>query len=342
MLRGRSRTSSLLCLCLLLSTLAPSVMTQTSEQDTAQLLQVEVLANISHDANAFTQGLLITDGRLFESTGRYGESTLREVDLSTGEVIRSVQLNQSYFGEGIARVGDSLIQLTWRENIALVWDLENLTQTGNFSYEGEGWGLCNDGTRLVMSNGSSRLTFRNLTSFIAEASLNVTLNGQPLDELNELECFDGMLYANVWNTDLIAVIDPDSGNVTRIIDAAGLLNASEAAAADVLNGIAHDGQDFWLTGKHWPKMFRVEFMPVVINGSNQNYTEDPFAGSNVTAPAPEPPARLGAWDAPSFAVLPLLAVAAVVWIIDIRLRRPKAAKGQGGLDVGQEGEGRVG
>lgn len=225
---------------------------------TAQVVP-EVLATYPHDSAAFTQGLLRFGGSLFESTGRYGQSSLRKVEPQTGEVLRQVSVPETFFAEGLARVGDRLIQLTWREGQALVYDLATFSRVGTFRYEGEGWGLCYDGVRLYMSDGSSTLTVRNPQTFETTGSLSVTVDGSPLPLLNELECVKDAVYANVWQTDALVEIDKTSGAVRAVIDASCLLSEAEAANADVLNGIAYNPErdSFYLTGKLWPKLFEV-------------------------------------------------------------------------------------
>lgn len=224
-------------------------------------LRVEVLSTRPHDAQAYTQGLLWHGGRLYESTGNYGSSSLREVDPETGEVRRSLPVPPQYFAEGLARVDDRLIQLTWREGVAFVYSLATFEERGQLPYSGEGWGLCHDGRRLVMSDGSDRLTFRDPATFESQGAVNVTLAGQPVFNLNELECVDGAVWANVWQTDEIVRIDPAGGQVTAVIDASGLLAPEERRSADVLNGIAWvpETKTFLITGKFWPKMFEVRF-----------------------------------------------------------------------------------
>ena len=225
-------------------------------------LRVDVLRELPHDTTAYTQGLLWWNGSLYESTGRYGESTLRRLDPETGAVEQRIDVPPAFFGEGLARTGDRLIMLTWMAERAFVFDLDTFEVLRSFRYRGEGWGLCHDGRRLVMSNGSDTLTFRDPETFEPLGAVPVTLRGRPQTDLNELECVDGAVYANVWQHDYLVRIDPDSGRVTHQIDAAGLLSRDEARGVDVLNGVAYDpGADtFYITGKWWPKMFEVRFV----------------------------------------------------------------------------------
>jgi glutaminyl-peptide cyclotransferase len=226
-------------------------------------LEVKVLSVRPHDPQSFTQGLVLDRGTTYESAGEYGSSTLREADPRTGAVKRKVAVPPEYFAEGLALVGDRLIQISWKEQTALVYNRADFKQTGRFRYDGEGWGLCWDGKRLVMSDGSDHLTFRDPNTFAVLDTLNVTITGQPVYALNELECVDGLIYANVWQTDQILRIDPKEGRVTAVIDASGLLTPEERQKTDVLNGIAWDPEKktFLITGKLWPKMFEVTFVP---------------------------------------------------------------------------------
>lgn len=227
----------------------------------AEHLKARVLASVPHDPAAYTQGVVWTEGMLYESAGQYGQSSLRQVDPKTGEVLRSVPVPPRYFAEGLARAGDRLIQLTWNEGTAFVYDLATFSRRGELPYSGEGWGLCADGKRLIMSDGSDRLTFRDPDTFVSTGGVNAVLDGRPAMRLNELECVDGAVYANVWQTDEILRIDPETGRVTAVIDASGLLTPEEAGRAEVLNGIAWkpETKTFLLTGKYWPKMFEVVF-----------------------------------------------------------------------------------
>ena len=224
-------------------------------------LTVQVHRAFPHDTSAYTQGLLWWNGRLYESTGQYGTSDLRRLDPATGEVEQRVDIEAAYFGEGLARVGDELVMLTWKAQRAFVFGLERFDRRRTLRYRGDGWGLCNDGRRLVMSNGSNRLTFRDLRTFEPLGDVAVTLRGLPLMQLNELECVGDAVYANVYQTDYLVRIDPSNGRVTHQIDASGLISPAEARRADVLNGIAFDPgtERFYITGKLWPTMFEVTF-----------------------------------------------------------------------------------
>lgn len=230
-------------------------------------LIVDVVSSHRHDPEAFTQGLVWSSGVLYESTGQYGESSVRRVDPESGEVLARVDLPPELFGEGLALVpgeaGGRLIQVTWQEELARVWSLPGLEPAGTLRYRGEGWGLCFDGERLVMSDGSDRLTFRDPATFEVLGRLQVTLRGEPLQRLNELECADGWVWANVLGADVLVRIDPASGRVTATADASGLLAPAEAAAADVLNGIAYDParRVYLITGKYWPRLFVVRLLP---------------------------------------------------------------------------------
>lgn len=227
-------------------------------------MTVEVVASFPHDPAAYTQGLLLHDGKLYESTGLDGPSvsSLREVDPETGEVLRLHNLAPEYFGEGLARVGNQLIQLTWQNQVAFAYDVSTFAGGGQFAYAGEGWGLCHDGTRLVMTDGTSTMYFRDPTTFAVTGQVAVSRAGQPQSALNELECVGRMVYANVFLTDLIVVIDKQTGVVVAEIDASGLLTPEEAVDTHGLNGIAYKPatDTFLLTGKRWPKLFEVRFV----------------------------------------------------------------------------------
>jgi glutaminyl-peptide cyclotransferase len=224
--------------------------------------EIRVRAVHPHDSRAFTQGLLWHDGRLYESVGGYGSSALREVDVASGTVLREVALARDEFGEGLALVGERLIQLTWREGIARFWRRADFAADGVAPFAGEGWGLTFDGSELVQSDGTSTLTFRSVDDLTPRRTLRVTREGRPEAYLNELEWVEGALYANVWQSEEIVRIDPGNGRVVAVYDASALLTRDERAAADVLNGIAWNAQTrrFYLTGKFWPKLFEVELL----------------------------------------------------------------------------------
>lgn len=219
-----------------------------------------VVAVHPHDPEAFTQGLDYRDGVLYEGTGLYGRSSLRETVLETGEVLRYRALPDQLYGEGIVLLEDRIVQLTWRSGVGLVWDLEDLTVIDTFFYTTEGWGITSNGESLIMSDGTSTLRFLDPETYQVEKELPVLAAGEPLALLNELEYVDGLIYANVWKTDRIAVISPDTGVVAAWIDLSGILTREEQERADVLNGIAHDPETgrLFVTGKLWPKLFEIE------------------------------------------------------------------------------------
>lgn len=231
----------------------------------AKRLVPRVHAEHPHDTEAFTQGLLLHDGQLYESTGLHGSSSLRRVDPASGEVLQRIDLEERYFGEGLALVGDRLIQLTWRAGEAFVYDLESFEPLDGFTYQGQGWGLCYDGARLVMTDGGSTLEFRDPETFEPIGEVEVTLDGAPMPNLNELECVGNRVWANVWLTDTIVEIDPESGMITSVVNAAPLKVAAaiEFPGLEVMNGIAHDPESgrFFVTGKLWPIIFEVDFVP---------------------------------------------------------------------------------
>lgn len=199
---------------------------------------------------------------MYESTGQYGESRLNRIDPATGDVVQQIRISPAFFGEGLALIDDRLVMLTYKSERAFVYDRDTFEQVQTFGYRGEGWGLCYDGQRLVMSNGSDTLTFRDPLTFEKTGSVGVTLRGRPQTQLNELACVGDIVYANVYQQDHLVVIEPQSGRVTHQIDASGLLTAEETRGVDVLNGIAHDPntETFYITGKDWPKMFEVRFV----------------------------------------------------------------------------------
>ncbi len=248
-------------------TLEPTATTEAPSRSGPTTLTYQVLATHPHDPEAFTQGLLWSNGQVFESTGLRGQSVLRTVDLPTGEVVRETSALPQHFGEGLALVNDQLVWLTWQSETAGVYDRDTLEQTGSFTYAGEGWGLCHDGTRLVMSNGSNTLTFRHPETFEVLGSVRVyDVDGSPVNRLNELECVDDDVWANVWLTDRIVVIDPATGAVVAEADMGGIISPHPTGTDgnNVLNGIAYrpDTATFLITGKRWPTLFEVRFEPL--------------------------------------------------------------------------------
>jgi len=229
------------------------------QPQTVPVVTPVVLAVIPHDAGAFTEGLELDSTALYEGTGLVGQSQLRELDPATGAVRRAVPVPNNYFGEGITVVGDRIWQLSYRDGVAVQWDKATLTPLREVPLNGEGgWGLCRDGDRLISSDGTDRLHFRDSVNLTETGTVTVTRDGQALTGLNELECVDGQVWANVWPTHNIARIDPATGMVNMVVDASQLWPGGQPAGAQVLNGIAHiDGEDFLLTGKYWPSAFRV-------------------------------------------------------------------------------------
>jgi len=216
-----------------------------------------------HDRNAFTQGLVFADGVMYEGTGGHGESSVRRVELETGRVLQIQELPAQYFGEGITIFRDTLIQLTWRSNLGFVYDRGSFELLSEFTYPTEGWGITHDGEHLIMSDGTSTLYFINPETFSVTGHINVYDNGTPINWLNELEYINGRIYANVWRTDSIVIINPDNGRVTGWIDLSGLLTVKDYEGhVDVLNGIAYDSvkNRLFVTGKLWPWLFEIELV----------------------------------------------------------------------------------
>ena len=220
------------------------------------------IANIyPHDSNAFTQGLILLDGKLLESTGQEGASTLRLVELGTGKILKKVDVPIPYFAEGLTVLNGKLYQLTWQQGVGFIYDLQTFDKIGQFNYEGEGWGLTTDGQSLILSDGTSRIRFIDPSSFRVTRTISVTDNKTPVAELNELEFVKGEIYANIWHDDRIAVIDPQTGRVKAWIDLRGLIPENELSDPEaVLNGIAYDqaNDKLFVTGKLWPRLFEIK------------------------------------------------------------------------------------
>lgn len=237
-----------------------------NRQSNVKPLEWSIVRAFPHDPKAFTQGLLWHDGALYESTGMEGQSKVRRVDLQSGQPTKNLDLPKEYFAEGLALAGDRLYQLTWQSKVGFVYDAKTFKPLAKFNYQNEGWGLTFDGKNLIQSDGTDVLTFRDPKNFAAKRTVKVTRDGAPLRDLNELEWIDGYVWANVWQTDEIVVIDPINGKVVGELNLSGLLGQAERTGReDVLNGIAYDAASkrVFVTGKNWPKLFwiRVEDMP---------------------------------------------------------------------------------
>ena len=215
---------------------------------------------LPHDVSAYTQGLFFHDGVLYESAGQYGESSFRKVDLKTGKVLQRMDFDRQYFAEGACVLNGRLYVLTWQEKACFVYDFGTWKKLGTLRYLGEGWGLTTDGKHLIMSDGTSEITFRNPDNFTVERTITVTLRGQKVLYLNELEYIKGEIWANVYGTDQIVRIDPSNGQVRGVINLKGLLPQQlRTRRTDVLNGIALNPKDgaVYVTGKYWPKLYRI-------------------------------------------------------------------------------------
>ena len=217
---------------------------------------------LPHDVSSYTQGLFFHEGELYESTGQYGESTMRRVDLASGEALQRVDFDQAYFAEGSCILNGKLYMLTWLEDVCFVMDPATFEVTGQFPNRHQGWGLTTDGTDLIMSDGSSKLFYMDPATFAEKKSVTVTLNGHPVPYLNELEYIKGKVWANVYGKDQIVIIEPKSGVVEGVLDCRMLQTTfRHTNRTDVLNGIAYnpDTKEIYLTGKYWPSMFRITY-----------------------------------------------------------------------------------
>ncbi len=223
-------------------------------------IHYEKIAVYPHDPQAWTQGLFVHEGRLYESTGLNGESSLREVDLKTGRIKRQIKLDERYFAEGATLLDGKLYQLTWQAGWCFVYDPLTLKQAGQFTYSGEGWGLTDDDEQLIMSDGTATIRFIDPDRFEVKRKIQVKLKGRALPELNELEYVNGYIYANIWYRDEVAKIDPATGEVVGIIDFSGLWRQGRRTEDQVLNGIAYDASsgNFLITGKYWGELFVVK------------------------------------------------------------------------------------
>lgn len=224
--------------------------------------KVQVVKEYPHDTNSYTQGLFFHNGQMYESTGQYGQSTFRVVDMETGKPLQKLDFNRKYFAEGSVVLGDNLYILTWQSKVAFIYDANTLEYKASYTYPREGWGITTDGKQLIASDGSSRLYFLS-EDYKLLNSVEVTMNGRPIRFLNELEYIDGKVWANVYTTDLIVIIDPASGEVEATIDCTGLLPKElRETKTDVLNGIAYNPDDgkIYLTGKYWKRLYEVKLV----------------------------------------------------------------------------------
>ena len=270
MIRKVQSTAIALLLATHTSCLAPSdegaesAALQPQQPSEIPTYSYRVVHSFPHDPDAYTQGLLYDNGFLYESTGQYGQSSLRKVELETGTVVQLHQLDDHFFAEGLALFGNRLLQLTWRANKGFAYRLDSFEPLAEFAYPTEGWGLTYDGELLVMSDGSATLYFRDPFTFAEVGRIAVVAQSRPVSQLNELEWIAGEVFANIWQTDTIARIDPATGQVAGWIDLTGLLSNEDrrGSNAEVLNGIAYDseGERLFVTGKRWPKLYQIELI----------------------------------------------------------------------------------
>jgi glutamine cyclotransferase len=260
----------LVIVAFLLAGVVLSVLLNLGQTPSGQALGVKqytysIVKTYPHDTSAFTEGLVFDNGVLYESTGNYGASSLRRVDLESGNVLQEVLLPSQFYGEGLAVVNDSLVQLTWKENVGFIYDKETLGLLGNFSYSTQGWGLTYDGNRLIMSDGSSNLYFLDPTTFQRIGKVSVYDGNTSVSNINELEYVNGDVYANIWLEQRIVVINPQTGQVKGYIDLSGLYKSNNPSnnPDNVLNGIAYDSQSdrFFVTGKDWPNLYKIQITP---------------------------------------------------------------------------------
>lgn len=228
------------------------------------LYDYEVINTYPHDPTAFTQGLIFKDGYLYESTGKYGHSSLRKVELKTGKSIKNKKIDDEFFAEGLTSFKQQLVQLSWKAGTAFIYEADSFDLIKTLSYPGEGWGLTSYNKQLILSDGSSVLRFLDPVTFKETSRLSVTLDSRPVKHLNELEMVNGNIFANVWLTDQLVIISPQTGQVIGVVNLTGLLKKYAAGIkADFLNGIAYDseGDRLFVTGKYWPKLFEIKLIP---------------------------------------------------------------------------------
>ena len=245
----------------LVSSCQPGKATRIESNGIVAHYSYEIVKVYPHDPDAFTQGLAFRDGKLLESTGEEGRSTLRSVDLDSGQTLKKVDLAPQYFGEGMTVLNGKIYQLTWQHHIGFVYDYQTFERLRDFNYEGEGWGLTTDGQSLILSDGTNRLRFLDPNTFRVTKTIAVTENGKPVRQLNELEFINGEIFSNIWHDTRIVLINPETGAVTASIDCSGLVSQSGAFDEEaVLNGIAYDEASgrIFVTGKLWPKLFEIK------------------------------------------------------------------------------------
>lgn len=225
----------------------------------------QIVNRFPHDADCYTQGLFYLDGYLYESCGLYGNSDLRKVNIEDGEILEQIELEAQYFAEGLTHLDGQLFQLTWQEGTAFVYGLEDFKPLGKFSYSTEGWGLTTDGSSLILSDGSNKLFWLDPDTGFSLNESHVTWKGQPIEYLNELEYFNGEIYANIYLSDQIARIDPETGDVLTMLDLSGLRPEENLEVqGEVLNGIAYDetSDRLFVTGKNWPWLYEIQLVPI--------------------------------------------------------------------------------
>ncbi len=257
---GRGTGPSIVPIVMLLILLSQMSMAEGGYHS-AEERDVEILRTLPHDSSSFTQGLEVLENSIFESSGLYGHSRISEIDSQSGEIIRQTKIDDSYFAEGITVKDQSIIMLTWRAGVALEFHISNFSIIGNFSFEGEGWGICYNGEHIVTSNGTSELSFRDPDSFEIDFTTTVTWDGVPVSNLNELECVDDKIYANIWMEETILRISSNSGKVDFYSNPLAVTSIQGNSNQEVLNGIAFDQNSgsFWITGKNWTQMYLVNF-----------------------------------------------------------------------------------
>ena len=242
---------------------APTAKTEKSVKQPVPVYGYEVVHVFPHDPDAFTQGLVIHDGKFIESTGEVGRSSLRRVEIATGNAIQKVDVPPPYFAEGITLLKGKIYQLTWQHQKGFIYDAWSFEKLGEFNYVGEGWGLANDGVSLILSDGSNKIRFLDPDNFQVKKTIAVADGARPVNEINELEYIQGEIYANIWHADRIARINPETGSVVGWVDLRGLLARGEVEDEEaVLNGIAYDesGARLFVTGKLWPKLFEIRLV----------------------------------------------------------------------------------